>query len=565
MRQFPLSKYLATLGLLLSSTVCFAAGNPQESSTWLTTGKIILLLLPVIAIFAGAYFYLRHLHNIFYQFCSQRFQLDTFAKSPLGLPEGTIGSILRLVAGVLLIYFGVIVIVNINVSGLPSLAPFLTITGQDGQTIKPDPEAIKNFIRGVSTIFFLLLVIIGAIFYMQSLQKRFFNGCVQNNQIQKFFEAPAGLPEGTIRAVLALMIVAVSLFFIVFQFYFSNDPEKIPQGLMTLLTAVVAFYFANRASSQATAGSVAKETQGLVAQRDAAVKDQQKTKADSIISKVSKALQVTNAASAFLPEKMRKDYEALASKLQTGLSTAETLLKGDNPAEAANLVSGALGEFGRNNPAFQAVAKALPEFSRVLGASVPALGLISAIVGVGVKIGTARYQKWKMRVLQAPITAANLEIQPIDGLMADRLFRANPVLQRAFATELAAGDNAKLADIAKDLVGVKTAELWEKYRLDEQKQRFDSQDEFEKTVQAFRRLLSDNELRLYVEPAWLGQINNYDALVGAVDKLHEDEAAHARLDELVVVTDGLMSGGQPMLQIMEKIEEEMKRDGSAAQ
>jgi len=563
-RQFPLSKFLAILGLLLVSTVCFADGNSQGGSVWLSAGKVILLLLPVIAIFAGAYFYLRHLHNIFYQFCSQRFQLDTFAKSPLGLPEGTIGSMMRLVAGVLLIYFVVVIIVNINVSGLPSLASFLTITGQDGKTVTPDINAIKNFIRGVSTIFFLLLVIIGAIFYMQSLQKRFFNGCVQNNQIQKFFEAPAGLPEGTIRAVLALMIVSVSLFFIVFQFFFS-DGKDIPQGLMTLLTAVVAFYFANRAGSQAAAGAVAKETQGLLAQRDAAVKDQQKTKADSIISKVSKALQVTQAASVFLPEKMRKDYDALASKLQTGLSTAESLLKGDNPGEAANLVSGALGEFNRNNPVFQAVAKALPEFTRVLGVSVPALGLISALVGVGVKIGTARYQKWKMRILQAPITAANLEIQPIDGLMAERLFRGNPVLERAFATELAAGDSAKLADIAKDLVDVKTADLWEKYRFDGQNQRFDSQDEFEKTVQAFRRLLSDNELRQYVDSAWLGQINNYDTLVGAVDKLHDDEAAHARLDELVVVTDGLMSGGQPLLQIMEKIEEEIKRDGSAAQ
>jgi len=554
--KHPLRRILATLVLLLISAMAFAADNPQTGSIWASVGKVLLLLLPVIGIFAGAYFYIRHLHNIFYQFCSQRFQLETFAKSPLGLPEGTIGAMLRLVAGVLLIYFVVILVVDINVSGLPSLKQLLVTNGQI------NVAALKNFIGGISSIVFLLLVIVGAIFYMQTLQKRFFNGCVQNNQLQKFFEAPAGLPEGTVRSVLALMIVAISLYFIVFQFYFSDKPNQIPEGLMTLLTAVVTFYFAHRASVQSAGGALAKQTEGLLGQRDAAVKAQQQTKADSIISKVHKALQVTQAASAFLPEKQRKQYEALAGKLQSGLSTAESLLKGDNPGDAANLVSGALGEFGRGNPMFQAVAKALPEFTRVLGVSVPALGLITSLVSIGVRIGTARYERWKLRILQAPIAAATLEVQQIDGLMAERLFRGNPVLARAFATELGAGDSAKLAEIAENFLKLDTAKLWAMYRTDGAKQRFDSQEEFENTLQVFRRLFQDDELRPYVEPTWLGQIKDYDTLVGAVDKLHEDEAAHARLDELVVVSNGLMAGGQPMLQIMEKIEEEIKRNGT---
>lgn len=556
--KYPLRRILAMLVLFLISAMCFAQDATQTPANWPGVGKAVLLLLPVIAIFVGAFFYIRHLHNIFYQFCSQRFQLDTFAKSPLGLPEGTIGAMLRLIAGVLLIYFVVILIVDINVAGLPSLKELITTNGAI------DVKAMRNLIGGFSAITFLLLIIVGAIFYMQTLQKRFFNGCVQNNQLQKFFEAPAGLPEGTVRSVLALMIVAVSLYFIVFQFYFSSEPDKIPEGLMTLLTAVVTFYFAQRASAQAAGGAMAKQAEGLLGQRDAAVKEQQKTKADSIMSKVHKALQVTQAASAFLPEKQRKQYEALAGKLQTGLATAESLIKGDNPGEAANLASGALSEFGRGNPMFQAVAKALPEFTRVLGVSVPALGLITSLVGIGVKIGTARYERWKQRILQAPIAAATLKVQQIDGLMAESLFRGNPVLARAFASELGAGDGAALATIAEDFLKTDTDKLWNTYRADGSKQRFDSQDEFEKTVQVFRRLFVDDELRPYVDAAWLGQIKDYNSLVGAVDKLHADEAAHARLDELVIVSNGLMEGGQPMLQIMDKIEEEIKRDGTVA-
>lgn len=564
MTRLPLSRVLAMVALLLVNVASFAAGETPGASAWAAIGKVFLLLLPVFAIFLGAYFYLRHLHNIFHQSCIERFQLDLFAKSPLGLPEGTIGAMLRLTAGVLLMYFVVVVIVDINVSGLPSLAGVVTTTGPDGQP-RTDVAAIKNLIGGIGSIVFLMLVIVGAIFYMQSLQTRFFKGCIQTNQIQKFFDAPAGLPEGTVRSVLALMIVAISLFFIIFQYYI-KESDKLPEGLMTLLSAVVAFYFANRASTQAAAQSAAIQTQGLREQRDSAIKEQQKTKADGIISKVNKALQVTQAASAFLPEKQRKQYEALAAKLQTGLSTAEGLLQRDNPAEAADLISGALGEFGRANPAFQVVARALPEFTRVLGVSVPALGLITALVGIGVRIGSARYERWKLRILQAPVMAASLRIQPIDGLMAERLFRGNPVLERAFSTELTAGGNsAFLAEAANDFVKLDTAALWAKYRSDGKSERFESQEEFETTVQAFRRLLSDDELRPYVEAAWLGPVNNYDALVGAVDKLHEDEAARARLDELVIMTDGLMTQGQPVLQIMEKIEEEIKRDGTAVQ
>ena len=551
--RYPLRVIPGILIVLLMNSTCLAQETPPEAATagWPVVVRVFLFLLPVLAIFIGAYFYLRHLQRNYHQACMESAKLELLAKSPLGLPDGTIGAMMKLIAGVLLIYIILAALVMIDINGFRSLTDLLT-------SVKD-----QNILLGVAATFFLVLVIIGAVFYMQRLQTRFFDGCIKTSQIDKFFQAPAGLPEGTIRAVLALMIVAVSLFFMVFQFFFQNS-DKIPQGLMTLLTAVVAFYFANRASTQGAASSVASQTQGLRDQRDAAVKEQQKTKADSIIGKVNKALQVTRAASAFLPEAQRKKYDALAEKLQTGLSAAEGLLKRDNPAEAADLVSGALGEFRRTNPVFQAVDKALPVFTRVLGNNIPALGLITTLVGVGVRIGSARYERWKLRILQAPIDAAALPIQPIDGLQAESLFRANPVLAQAFASELSAGRSADLAQVANDFLNVATEKLWaeKKYRFDGDKERFESQAIFEKTVQALRRLLNDDDLQRYVEPAWLGSLNNYQSLVNAVDKLHENEEAEARLDQLVLVTDGLMREGQPVLQIMDKVEEELKKDGT---
>lgn len=559
--RYPTRIIVEVLPLLLISSICCAQapGAPDAAGTWPAAAKIFFLLLPVLAVFAGAFIYLRSLQRSYQQSFRDGSKLEILSKSPLGLPEGTIGAMLRLMTGILLIYIVLVALITINIRGFPSLAA--SGGGAEGGL------SGKDLLSGIGAVSFLVLVIIGAVFYMQRLQTRFFKGCIDTRQIDKFFQAPAGLPQGTIRAVLAMMIVAVSLFFIVFQFFISKDSTaEIPQGLMTLLTAVVAFYFAHRAGTQGAAESMALQTQGLRDQRDAAMKEHQQTKADTILGKVDKALQVTRAASAFLPPELRKKYESLAEKLQTGLSAAKGVLEHGNPSEAAQMVSGALVEFGRANPAFQAAAKALPVFTKVLGTNIPALGLITALVGVAVRIGSARYERWKQRILQAPIDAAALQIQPIDGLMAERLFQANPVLSQAFAAELKAGRSAELAQAANDFVTGDTQALWAKkeYRFEGGKERFESREVFEQTVQALRRLLSDNELKPYVEPEWLGPISNYDTLVGAVDKLHEDETARARLDELVLVTDGLMREGQPVLKIMENIEKELKKNGSSS-
>jgi Ca2+/Na+ antiporter len=542
---------LLLAGLLAGSAACAQDGAAAAVAfDWVKAVQAFLLLLPVLAILAGVWWYLRRLHNIFHRSCVEGFKLELFAKSPMGLPEGTMSTMLAFTAGMLVLYLFVAIVIKASLGEID-----LSFGGSDQQR--------RDLIAGLGSIGFLLIVIAGAIFYMQRLQTRFFKGCMQTDQLQKFFDAPAGLPAGTVRAVLALMIVAVSLFFIIFQVFVLDRGNDIPQGLMTLLTAVVAFYFANRAGTQAAAGAFALESQSLQTQRDAAVRGEEQTRAQGLIGKVAKALQVTRAASQFLPPERRQQFDALAERLQAGLSVAENLAGGRDPGGAAVLMDDALSAFSRSNPAFQAIERALPVFTRVLGVGVPAFGLVAAIVGVGVRIGSARREQWKLRVLHAPLTPATLTVDTVDGLMAQRLLRSVPPLARAFAEELNAGRDDFLARAANDFIGGEVATLWqdERYRFTQGgDERFDSQLAFEESVYALRRLIADEQLAPYVEPEWLGPVNSYDSLVAAVDRLHEDEEARARLDEIMLVTDGLMSEGQPVLQIMEKIEEELQRE-----
>lgn len=504
--------------------------------------KMTILLIPVLIIFILAFLALRHISREFHKSCDQRFNLELFAKSPLGLPEGTVGATLGLVGGALLLYVTVAVLLHFSFFG----------TGF--HIDEQNQESFKNIITAIGAIAMLVLIIIGAVYYMMRLQKRFLDSCASAKQLNHFYEAPAGLPQGTVRAVLALVIVTVSLTFITLQFFIKED-SRVPEGLMTLLSAVVAFYFANRASSEGSAAAVAQQTQSMRNERDEAVKAQDKTVAETKVGKLKKGLQVIKAATSLLPEEKRKKYEELAGKLENGLTTAESLINGNNASGAGDLLSGALQEFGRNNPAYSSIAKALPIFSKVLGTSIPAFTLISTIITIGVKVGGVRYDRWKRRILHAPIRAASLPVDTIDGLMAAQEFKANPALARAFADELASGKNIDIKDAAVDFINLDDVAIWNKYGA-----RFESREEQEQGVQMFRRLLSDNELRPYIEQEWLAQVGSYNNLIQSVDKLHEDEEATASLDEISLVYEGLHRQSEPVLQVIERVEEELKRE-----
>lgn len=63
----------------------------------------------------------------------------------------------------------------------------------------------------------LALVVVaagGVLLYLGRLQQRFLAACQENRDIALFAQHPAGVPEGTIRSLLALFIVFASIAFI---------------------------------------------------------------------------------------------------------------------------------------------------------------------------------------------------------------------------------------------------------------------------------------------------------------------------------------------------------------
>src|SRR5260221_12048399 len=89
-----------------------------------------------------------------------------------------------------------------------------------------------------------LIVLLGVLFtYMWFLQSRYYTACKEQNNLILFSQSPAGLPVGTIRSVLALLIVIVGLALAILSLY---QGKNVPETITALLGTIIGFYFGAR-------------------------------------------------------------------------------------------------------------------------------------------------------------------------------------------------------------------------------------------------------------------------------------------------------------------------------
>src|SRR5215471_4465329 len=91
-----------------------------------------------------------------------------------------------------------------------------------------------------------LVVLLGVLFaYMWFLQYRYYTTCKEQNNLMLFSQSPAGLPVGTIRSVLALLIVIVGLSLTIISVF---NGRSVPETITALLGTIIGFYFGSRSS-----------------------------------------------------------------------------------------------------------------------------------------------------------------------------------------------------------------------------------------------------------------------------------------------------------------------------
>ncbi len=439
-------------------------------------------------------------------------------------------------------------VVSTVLSLLGASVLFAQATGaQGGAPTPPAPAPLVDTWWIYLTIAMLFIIFGGAVAFMFTVQRKYLNACIQDNQLAIFSQSPAGLPEGTVRAMISFIIIAISLYLSVLLFFqIVGKDSKFPEALSSLLGAVVGFYFGSRVGGKGEGSELQEEVKNLKTERDT-------TQSDTLLSKIKKGMDMTRAVINVLPEDQRKKYGDMIGKLEQGYDTVKSLSDGGSVKDALSKGQELFDLFRKENPAKDVFTKALGAFSTVLGGSGPALAVIMTVVGVGVKLVGNAYEKWKKRILDVPITPAVLPLKVVDANTGFALLLQSPIFKKAFAKELEANDRPFLTKTAEALTAENVEDFWNGY-----KDRFESREQFNQGLQEFRRGALDRELKADTtdDPTPFAPAGGLEPFMGSVDRINTNEEAKASLHQLTVIIEELQRQGEPVPTIFEKIQKE---------
>jgi hypothetical protein len=405
----------------------------------------------------------------------------------------------------------------------------------------------------VLTIIILFTIVALLVAYLFYLQKKFLETCREMKQLDTFAQAPAGLPSGTIRSVLTLIVLTFSMYLVTLHAF--NIGGGLPETLAAILSTIIGFYFGSRTAGKAVEEVRQEQGKQLQEAKKGAQEDNEKNQIGVLLNKAQKGLRMTKLAAEFLPQDMRQKYSKTIDALETGIGTAEKLTQAGSTADALKTVTDTFELFTKENPVLDIVKKANGSFGRVLGDAVPSAALITAVVTVGTRLVGVAYEKWRARVLHAPFAPAVIPLKVVDANTGFTLLLKSPTFKSAFSKELEANDRKFMTEAVRDFIREdRTDALFEKY-----KDRFESQDAFEAGLQEFRRAAADLELGQVVESQWVDSVGNYDKLVSYVDKLSADPEAEKDLHALFSVAEKLQEKGEPVTAIFEHVREEVAK------
>lgn len=301
----------------------------------------------------------------------------------------------------------------------------------------PSKETGSGFKAFIALIVFLVGT--GMVSFLWWLSSRYFRllGFAGENidKVAQLKDLPMGLPEGTVRAVLALIVAVVGLPLLLFSSQLGTTPE-IAGYLNGIITGVFGYYFGTRAAastattnnnSVASAQQAAQEQtrQAERAQNDAdqkmqlAEKIQSTADVDPLLDKAQRQLALAKALLAMLPQTNSLPTglgDVLPGDLNNTITRAESIINALRNLSKKDVTPDQLDELnqvvniltGATSPLSVLLNKAAP----LVAPAMPALGPIAGIVmllGVGAKLGSDQFKRWRARVLAAPLAQGLVE------------------------------------------------------------------------------------------------------------------------------------------------------------
>jgi hypothetical protein len=333
----------------------------------------------------------------------------------------------------------------------------------------------------------VLVAASAALAYLWLLQQRFLAACREAGEITIFALQPAGVPSGTVRSLIALLVIFASIGFAAFTLI---QGKPFPEIMSAVLGTVLGFYFGSRTAHGGEGHEVLERIDASHRLRDH------------------------------------------AARLRAGLALPERL-GGEVGREAP---AAPLPEERIARPIGLALARATRSFA-VPGMSLPPRAIAGAVAAIASRLTGAAYERWVARVLHAPWNAALLPPQPFDPEAVIELVGRSPIFARAFAPEVAAADRLFLRRLVERALAEGSAEeLWAETR-------FLDRAAFAAGLAELRRAALEREVVQDLGGREIAGIGRIERLLAAIDRLHADPAAQRDLDALVLIADGLKRGG----------------------
>jgi len=491
---------------------------------------------------------------------------ESTVSAPVGRPIALeLISILRLPLRILLTGAAIAAVLGAGVAlGLPGPEALFAAFAAPGATGLPALIGMMIFLIGIGFAAFLWWLAARSFALVA-------NPAIGPERLAGLRDLPLALPEGTVRALLALIVGMIGLPLLLFSKTLGLT-DAIAGYVNGIVTGVFGFYFgtrstgadaqiARRATEQlaereratgvltAEAEALRQKAESVV--RDAALPGRIEATQRSLARHIEVAGLILDEFGPLLPKGMIP--EGAAQALMRARDAAVALQgqhSGPGAQEALQKASNALaGLIGAQPlaPLLRGAASLLPA-----GTALGPLGAVATVIGLGWHFGAAEYQRWRARVLAAPFAPQLFDAGLITPSSAELRMETCPIFARAFKDVRARpGFFADLLGrIAQDDAG---ARLWAEYGADAT--RFPGGlAELEAGLQEFRAaLLADLAARdatpekiaaalapLAPSLGALPSVEQVNRLMDEAGKAGEDQPeARAAFDALVMLTGHL--------------------------
>jgi len=276
------------------------------------------------------------------------------------------------------------------------------------------------------------------------------------DQVAALRDLPMALPEGTVRAVLALIVGVVGLPILLFsQALALND--AVAGYVNGIIAGVFGYYFGARSTAPETA--IARRAQDALLAEQA--RHEETRQAAGTPEGALARLEAQARAARLVLERLAPALPACIIPPGAGaaLEQAEALLRLGRAADPAALVQAAAALGGRDGPLPALLRAAAPLLPAVAGGPVAA---VAALLSAGYLLGAEAWRRFRARLLDAPHDPRLFEPGAITPASAELRLEEAPLLRRVVAGHLS--EPGALARLLDDCLREDAAErLWTRW------------------------------------------------------------------------------------------------------